>query len=157
MHRRADVRGLPAIASQLKASAHQTCIIIGGGKTFRYTHWRTGAKGLAGGKKVIASPRRAGGLYAPAGCREATYDLQETYLLRDLRLHRQSRRISRSFADPAPGGIAFGAGTARSGSARRAGLGGARSWRGSSRESRLMGRGWSEIVGISWTALSDRR
>ena len=61
------------IASQLKAWLDR---IIIGGKTFRYTE--TGAKGLAGGKKVIIASSR-GGLYAP-GTPQAAHDFQETYL-----------------------------------------------------------------------------
>jgi FMN-dependent NADH-azoreductase len=61
------------IASQLKAWFDR---IIIGGKTFRYTE--TGAKGLAGGKKVIIASSR-GGLYAP-GMPQASNDHQETYL-----------------------------------------------------------------------------
>ena len=61
------------IASQLKAWLDR---IIIGGKTFRYTE--TGAKGLAGGKKVIIASSR-GGLYAP-GTPQAANDFQETYL-----------------------------------------------------------------------------
>ena len=61
------------IASQLKAWLDR---IIIGGKTFRYTE--AGAKGLAGGKKVIIASSR-GGLYAP-GTPQAAHDFQETYL-----------------------------------------------------------------------------
>lgn len=61
------------IASQLKAWIDR---IIIAGKTFRYTE--TGAKGLAGGKKVIIASSR-GGLYAP-GMPYAANDFQETYL-----------------------------------------------------------------------------
>ncbi len=61
------------IASQLKAWIDR---IIIAGKTFRYTE--TGAKGLAGGKKVIVASSR-GGLYAP-GMPQESNDFQETYL-----------------------------------------------------------------------------
>ncbi len=61
------------IASQLKAWLDR---IIIAGKTFRYTE--TGAKGLAGGKKVIIASSR-GGLYASGMPQEAN-DFQETYL-----------------------------------------------------------------------------
>jgi FMN-dependent NADH-azoreductase len=61
------------IASQLKAWLDR---IIIAGKTFGYTE--AGAKGLAGGKKVIIASSR-GGLYAP-GTPQAAHDFQETYL-----------------------------------------------------------------------------
>jgi FMN-dependent NADH-azoreductase len=61
------------IASQLKAWLDR---IIIAGKTFRYAE--TGAKGLAGGKRVIIASSR-GGLYAP-GMPQETNDFQETYL-----------------------------------------------------------------------------
>jgi len=61
------------IASQLKAWLDR---IIIAGKTFGYTE--AGAKGLAGGKKVIIASSR-GGLYAP-GTPQAANDFQETYL-----------------------------------------------------------------------------
>jgi FMN-dependent NADH-azoreductase len=61
------------IASQLKAWLDR---IIIAGKTFRYTE--AGAKGLAGGKKVIIASSR-GGLYMP-GTPQAANDFQETYL-----------------------------------------------------------------------------
>ena len=61
------------IASQLKAWLDR---IIIAGKTFGYTE--AGAKGLAGGKKVIIVSSR-GGLYAP-GMPQAANDFQETYL-----------------------------------------------------------------------------
>jgi len=61
------------IASQLKAWLDR---IIIAGKTFGYTE--AGAKGLAGGKKVIIASSR-GGLYAP-GTPQAANDCQETYL-----------------------------------------------------------------------------
>ena len=61
------------IASQLKAWLDR---IIIAGKTFRYTE--AGAKGLAGGKKVIIASSR-GGLYMP-GMPQAANDFQETYL-----------------------------------------------------------------------------
>src|SRR6266436_1016518 len=61
------------IASQLKAWFDR---IIVGGKTFRYTE--TGAKGLAGGKKVIIASSR-GGIYMP-GRPQAANDFHETYL-----------------------------------------------------------------------------
>ena len=61
------------IASQLKAWLDR---IVIAGKTFRYGE--TGAKGLAGGKKVIIASSR-GGLYAPGMPQEAN-DFQETYL-----------------------------------------------------------------------------
>ena len=61
------------IASQLKAWIDR---IIIAGKTFRYTE--AGAKGLAGGKKVIIASSR-GGLYT-SGMPFAANDFQETYL-----------------------------------------------------------------------------
>lgn len=61
------------IASQLKAWLDR---IVIAGKTFSYS--AAGAKGLAGGKKVIIASAR-GGLYAP-GTPQAAYDFQETYL-----------------------------------------------------------------------------
>ena len=61
------------IPSQLKAWLDRILIA---GKTFRYDE--TGAKGLAGGKKVIIASSR-GGLYAP-GTPQAAHDFQETYL-----------------------------------------------------------------------------
>ena len=61
------------IASQLKAWLDR---IIIAGKTFGYTE--AGAKGLAGGKKVIIASSR-GGLYAPGTPQQAN-DFQETYL-----------------------------------------------------------------------------
>jgi Flavodoxin-like fold len=50
--------------------------IVIAGKTFGYTE--AGARGLAGGKKVIIASSR-GGLYAP-GAPQAANDFQETYL-----------------------------------------------------------------------------
>jgi FMN-dependent NADH-azoreductase len=61
------------IASQLKAWLDR---IVIAGKTFRYTE--AGAKGLAGGKRVIIASSR-GGLYAP-GMPQQANDFQETYL-----------------------------------------------------------------------------
>jgi FMN-dependent NADH-azoreductase len=61
------------IPSQLKAWLDR---IIVAGKTFSYG--ATGAKGLAGGKKVIIASSR-GGLYAP-GMPQQAFDFQETYL-----------------------------------------------------------------------------
>jgi len=61
------------IPSQLKAWIDR---IVIAGKTFSYSE--TGAKGLAGGKKVIIASSR-GGLYVP-GTPQAAYDFQETYL-----------------------------------------------------------------------------
>jgi FMN-dependent NADH-azoreductase len=61
------------IASQLKAWLDR---IIIAGRTFRYTD--AGAKGLAGGKKVIIASSR-GGLYMPR-TPQAANDFQEMYL-----------------------------------------------------------------------------
>lgn len=61
------------IPSQLKAWLDRVIIA---GKTFSYSE--AGAKGLAGGKKVIVASAR-GGLYAP-GMPMAANDFQETYL-----------------------------------------------------------------------------
>jgi FMN-dependent NADH-azoreductase len=61
------------IPSQLKAWLDR---ILVAGKTFSYSE--AGAKGLAGGKKVIIASSR-GGLYAP-GTPYAANDFQETYL-----------------------------------------------------------------------------
>jgi len=61
------------IPSQLKAWLDRILIA---GKTFRYDE--TGAKGLAGGKKVIIASSR-GGLYAP-GMPQQANDFQEPYL-----------------------------------------------------------------------------
>jgi FMN-dependent NADH-azoreductase len=61
------------IASQLKAWLDR---IVIAGKTFRYDE--TGAKGLAGDKKVIVASAR-GGLYAP-GMRQQANDFHEPYL-----------------------------------------------------------------------------
>ena len=61
------------IPSQLKAWFDR---IVIAGKTFSYSE--AGAKGLAGGKKVIIVSSR-GGLFAP-GTPQQAYDFQETYL-----------------------------------------------------------------------------
>ena len=61
------------IASQLKAWLDR---IVIAGKTFRYDE--TGAKGLAGDKKVIVASAR-GGLYAP-GMPQQANDFHEPYL-----------------------------------------------------------------------------
>jgi len=61
------------IASQLKAWLDR---IVIAGKTFRYDE--TGAKGLAGNKKVIVASAR-GGLYAPGTPQQAN-DFHEPYL-----------------------------------------------------------------------------
>ena len=62
-----------AIPSQLKAWFDR---IVIAGKTFSYSE--AGAKGLAGGKKIIVASSR-GGLYAPGTPQEAN-DFQEPYL-----------------------------------------------------------------------------
>jgi FMN-dependent NADH-azoreductase len=60
------------IASQLKAWLDR---IVIAGKTFGYT--QAGAKGLAGGKKVITASSR-GGLYAQVRCRQPTTSRRRT-------------------------------------------------------------------------------
>ena len=61
------------VSTQLKAWIDRILIA---GKTFGYTE--AGAKGLAGGKRVIIASSR-GGLYAPGAPQEAN-DFHETYL-----------------------------------------------------------------------------
>jgi FMN-dependent NADH-azoreductase len=111
------------IASQLKAWLDR---IIIAGKTFRYTE--AGAKGLAGGKKVIIASRRP--LYAgnAAGSQRLPGDVPA----RDPRPHRH-----RGYRDRSRRGPRLRARTARSGDARRAGSDGFGRGRIFAREGRL--------------------